>query len=305
MPGTFAHDLARAVLRGGTASSRRLVAIDGAVRRPVATSRRVGVVQADGGVGATTLVAAVGTLLAARRDGPVLAVDAARSRVGLARSCGVDAPAGLGAHAAGPATLARAASAAGPAVRDGLPRGTGGLHVLGSGADDAQPWPAPTGLWCDAVAGVSRFFDVVLTDWGHRPADEDVVEAATLGHVVCVVARADRHGAGRGVRLVEALRAGASGLRTVLVLVDVAGSTPVGVRVPLPVGFVALDRPDHNRPGAGATTPVPVCPVLRVPHDRAAARTLARPLTAPGLPFRNAVGTLAAHVLTTSGTVPA
>lgn len=289
MPGTTARDLLRTAVRGGSASSRRLVAIDEAVRRPVGTSRRVGVVQADGGVGASTLVAAVGTLLAARRTGPVLTVDAARTRVGLAGLCGVDAPVGLVAHADGPAALARAASSSGRAVRDGLPRGAGGVHVLGSGAQDAQPWPAPTGLWRDAVAPVSRFFDVVLTDWGHRAAGEDVVEAAALGHVVCVVARADRHSAGRGARLVEAVRGAVPGLRTVLALVDVPGSATVGVRVPLPAGFVPLDWPDD---AAG-----PGCPVLHVPHDGVAARTLGRPLVGAGLPFRQAVGTLAAHLL--------
>jgi MinD-like ATPase involved in chromosome partitioning or flagellar assembly len=73
------HRRALRWMRMLTAASResvRLSELTTALHRPVTTGRRIAVTGARGGVGATTMSLLVGSLLAARRDDAVLALDA-------------------------------------------------------------------------------------------------------------------------------------------------------------------------------------------------------------------------------------
>lgn len=222
MSGRLADVLVRSLV-GSTARSRELVAVDRALRRPVSTSRRISVVQVGGGSGATTLTARTAAVLAARRAGGVLAVDAAAGPTRLAARVGVRAPLDLASAVQRTAGVTKVAE-----VRSLLPTTSAGLAVVGSGGQR----PAAVEQWRAATANVGRFFDVVLTDWGHRSPDE-LVQVATLSHVVAVVARADR---GDAERALAAARLAAAALGSqdrgapawALVLVDVGASRTGG-----------------------------------------------------------------------------
>jgi MinD-like ATPase involved in chromosome partitioning or flagellar assembly len=264
------RDALRLGFAGSTAVARDLVAADEGLRRPVSTSRRIAVVQAHGGAGATTVTAGVASVLAGRRAAGVLAVDAAHGRAALAAACGVPTPLGWAVGRARTAGIVRAEQA-----RGSLPRTPGGLAVLGDGSASA-PWPPQPRTWREVVDPVGRFFDVVLTDWGVREPTELAVVAGDH-HVVVVVARADRADAERGVAL--ATHVAAAEVRApavVLLLVDVGGT----------------GGPSAT-PARGALAEHGVT-VRTVPHDAA----LGAGGTSPGTDVRTAFSTLGAHLLT-------
>lgn len=245
------RDVLRLGFAGSTAVARDLVAADEGLRRPVSTSRRVAVVQAHGGAGATTTTAGVASVLAGRRPAGVLAVDAAHGPASLAAACGIDDPLAWSSGRARTTGIARADQARGV-----LPRTPAGLAVLGDGSASA-PWPPHPRTWREVVDPVGRFFDVVLTDWGTRGSDELEVIAGDH-HVVAVVARADRADAERGVAL--AARVAAAEHRApavVLVLVDVGGTggpSDVPARAALP-GVLVQTVPHDVALGAGTWSP--------------------------------------------------
>lgn len=230
---------------GSTAASRELVDLDARLRRPVSTSRRLGVVAAGGGAGATTVTLGMAGLLAARRHGGVLAVDAAAGPAGLVTASGVTGPLTLERAAAGTSPSATCAQA-----RASMPTTPGGVAVLGTGSGTVDP--VHPDAWRAAVDPVGRFFDVVITDWGVR-ADEGGLDAmARDQHAVAVVARADRATAEAGLALAARLRSRTAAV--VLALVDVGGTggpTPALARRALAAGGLDV-------------------PVLAVPHGRAA-----------------------------------
>lgn len=225
------------VATGAPGLLRRLAEADSGLRRPVPTSRRLSLVQADGGAGATVTTARLGSALSARRSGAVLAVDAAGGRARLAAAAAVDRPPSLSHTARRSAGITRAVQA-----RELAPRSRSGLLVIGTGTAESAVLTS-TGEWHAAVDLVGRFFDVVLTDWGVRPPG-DLTEISAASHVVAVVARADRGPAERGLALAEQVTADGTA-PAVLLLVDLGGTAGGTARV--------LER----------STAVPV---LRVPH---------------------------------------
>lgn len=229
---------------GSTAVARELVDLDARLRHPVSTSRRLGVVAAGGGAGTTAVALGMAGLLAARRGGGVLAVDAAAGSAGLAATAGVAEPLPLARAAVGTAGSATCAQA-----RAAVPTTPGGVAVLGTGSGGVDP--VPPDAWRAAVDPLGRFFDVVLTDWGVRAAEPELDALARDQHALAVVARADRAPAEAGVALAARLRARA--VPVVLVLVDVGGTggpTPALARHALTAGGLEV-------------------PVLAVPHGRA------------------------------------
>lgn len=201
-----------ALAAGTTARARELREIDAALRHPVATSRRIAVVQSGGGAGATTLVARTARALARRRGGGVLAVDAAAGDAALARALGgaVDAR-GLEELVAATTGVTRSRQA-----RALLPDAGAGLVLAGRGGTRV-----PDDEVVQALGNlVGRFFDVVVTDWGHRTADE-ATRIARRSHAVAVMARADRADAERGLVLAARL---ATEVPTTLVLADVGAT---------------------------------------------------------------------------------
>ncbi|QHT57427.1 hypothetical protein GXP71_16025 [Cellulomonas sp. H30R-01] len=202
MAGARLREVARLTFGGSTGLARTLEEADQGLRRAVSTSRRVAVVQADGGAGATTTLAGAATALAQRRPAAVLTVDAAAGAAALVAATRAPEPL--------PWTVARGATAGlarGADARAALPVGRGGLRVLGDGTA-SSPWPPGPRAWREAVDPVGRFFDVVLTDWGVRSA-VDLGVVAGDHHVVAVVARADRGPAERGAVLAARLVTGA------------------------------------------------------------------------------------------------
>jgi hypothetical protein len=268
-----AAETARAAVLGTSSTGRRLRAVDESVRGPVGTSRRLTVLSADGGVGGTTLAAVAAGLYASRRSGPVLGVDLARGPAGLAARSGVDAPVGLDMLRSRPAVTSLAAA------RDGIPLAPSGAWVAGSGEAEGASWPGAVPDWQQVLAAVGRFFEVVVTDAGRRTPD-DAVALAAGSHATAVVVRPDVASVDAGRALLAAVTEGAPGARALLVVVATGGRTPdaPGVR------GAGLD-------GAGLDR------ALHVPHDRAAARSLAGPLSGLGLTTRLALGEVAARLL--------
>lgn len=229
---------ARAAVLGTASTGRTLLGADAALRSPVGTSRRLTLLSPDGGTGTTTLTAVVAGLLAARRPGPVLAVDLARGAAGLASRCGSTHALGLDALRSRPVahTLAQA--------QDGLPTAPSGLRVIGSGTADGAPWPGAVSDWSGALSAVGRFFEVVVTDAGRRDSDS-AVELAAASHVTAIVVRADVASTQAGLALVTAVVDRLPTARTVLVTVSTAGltaSVPAALPAQARRAWVPYDR---------------------------------------------------------------
>ncbi|MBL0884838.1 hypothetical protein [Myceligenerans indicum] len=255
--------LGDAVHGTGTLAMREAAA-DDAVRAPVGTSRRLTFVAADGGTGTTTTAAACARILASRRGGPVLALDAAGGASGLAVRCGAGELVELG-------TLTDDEPARTLAEASGrLPRAPHGLRVAGT-----SPWREPVSAWTGAVGAVGRFFEIVVTDAGRRTPGEAVPFAAA-SHAVAVVARTDAGSLGSAADLVLHLREQAPRTPVVLVAVGVGGPLPGGV----------------------AAAPWPIGPPHVVPHDHVAAASLATPVPQLAAPTVTALTDLAATLLT-------
>jgi hypothetical protein len=157
------------VFGSATGSGRAVREHDAAVRVPSPVCRRIGFVQLAPGAGGSSTAAAVATVLARRRTGMVLAVDASPSPRGLLAVLGAPAVPTAPAPHAGTAAEARA----------GLSRAPSGCYAL-----DLRPGRAAAA----AAAPIGRFFDVVVTDWGLRPDLEPVLAGS---HVVCLVVRSE------------------------------------------------------------------------------------------------------------------
>lgn len=234
-----ATDGVRMVLRtvfGSTgAAVDTLLATDARIRAGLPLSRRIGFVSMAGGSGTTTVVASVAATLAARRTGSVLAVDADGGRAGLGRQLIAiqprrsGDPSGNGAAGPSPAAVdpaeRRRTARTAEEARSGLAEAGPRLQLLdlndpvGGGA--ATPLPRSVADWTDQLGPIARFFDLVLTDWGVRPAAEDLEQVATAGHVLVVVSRADQPAATAAAATVAALQTLPQPPRLVLALADV------------------------------------------------------------------------------------
>lgn len=240
--------LPRVVVGSVSGAVQELTAADRALRMPLPLVRRIGVVQVRGGVGASTLAATVASTYAGRRSGLVLGVNAsAGSRAlgwhaGLEQSAPEDDPAR--------ARPRRAADAVA-----GLPRTPGGVHVLDLAAAGSSTSPTPAVGWFDAVGPIGRFFDVVVTDWGVRPAPLDLGLVAGSSHTVCVVARADRHSAEEAAAVVPAIRETEDRPHVVVALVDVGSTGEAAVADVLGDAGIPAIRVPFDR-ALGGTTPV-------------------------------------------------
>lgn len=205
-----------ALLGSTSERMRELGEADDAITMPLPLSRRIGFVQHGGGVGASTTAAAVASTLATRRSGLVLGVNAATGPRSLPWQVGV--PVGLE-----PSERRARARTTSDAV-DGLREAPTGLRVLDLADQQAISMPAPSNAWFEHVSPLSRFFDVVVTDWGVRQWNVDLGDVAASSHVVCLVARSDRQSAEDAAALVPALSGHPGAPAVVLALVDVGGT---------------------------------------------------------------------------------
>ena len=242
----------------GSASgiTHELTTSDMLLQSPLALSRRIGFVQLRGGSGASSTAGYVASMLARRRTGMVLAVNASAGETNLLWHAGLTRSAARGARNA----LSRAHPASAADARAGLPVTGTGLIALDLARDHLA---TGAGTWFEQVTPIARFYDLVITDWGLRHRQVDLRQVARASHVVCLVSRADRYPAEEAAALIPALSEVEDQPRVVLALVDVgrtAERTPQLLRSQLQV------------------------PVLTIPHDPL--RAAARPVGSRQLPTR-------------------
>ena len=205
----------RILLGSTTGAATELLAADAVIRTSLPLSRRVAVVGLGGGSGTTAVTTVLAGLIAGRRTGPVLAVDAAGGFSGLTERIG-----GRTDHDDAQTASVRGAARTLSDARTGLAGDGSGLSAL----DLARPGrrAASVAEWREQVSPIARFFDLVVTDWGVRPASMDLAEAAATSHVVVVVSRADRFQATVAGGAIAALEEAGGPAQPVLVLTDVA-----------------------------------------------------------------------------------
>ena len=226
------------LLGGVSAVTHELRTSDALLRSPLALSRRIGFVQLRGGSGASATAGYVASMLARRRAGMVLAVNASAGEANLLWHAGLTRSVGNSAsddhRRMHPSTAADA--------RAGLPIAGTGLIALDLARDQLG---VSAGTWFEQVTPIARFYDLVITDWGVRHSQVD------LRHVVCLVAHADRYPAEEAAALVPALSEVEDHPQVVLALVDVgrtAGRTPQLLRDQLQVPVLTIPY-DPRRAG--------------------------------------------------------
>jgi MinD-like ATPase involved in chromosome partitioning or flagellar assembly len=222
-----------------SAITDELTTSDALLRSPLALSRRIGFVQLRGGCGASATAGYVASLLARRRSGMVLAVNASAGEANLLWHAGlVRSTPGTADNAQRRAHASTASDA-----RAGLPVTGTGLLALDLGRDHLA---ASAGTWFEQVSPIARFYDLVITDFGVRHRQADLRQVARASHVVCLVARADRNSAEEAAALLPALAESEDQPRVVLALVDVgrtAERTPqlLGDQLQVPVLTIPYD----------------------------------------------------------------
>jgi MinD-like ATPase involved in chromosome partitioning or flagellar assembly len=228
-------------VREATARAERL-------RQPVTTIRRIAVLSGRGGAGKTTVAALVATALAAARPDRVLAVDAAPELGSLALLAGASSPrpvAGFG----GAALQPQAFEDADPH----LGRTDSGLWLLTgpTGADPAPRLDLPA--YRAAVAALSRFFAVLVTDCGPDPASRLNLGVLEDAHALALVAPATVDGLLSTHQTIARLRQTSAALlpRTVVVLTSQSPDTEA----------VDLKRGTRTLASQGVR-------VARLPYDR-------------------------------------
>jgi MinD-like ATPase involved in chromosome partitioning or flagellar assembly len=185
------------------------------LRQPVTTIRRIAVLSGRGGAGKTTLAALVATALAAARPDRVLAVDAAPELGSLALVAGAASPrpvAGFGRAAPQPQAFEDA--------DPHLGRTDSGLWLL-TGPTSADPAPRlDLPAYRAAVAALSRFFAVLVTDCGPDPASRLNLGVLEDAHALALVAPATVDGLLSAHQAIARLRQTSASLlpRTVVVL---------------------------------------------------------------------------------------
>jgi MinD-like ATPase involved in chromosome partitioning or flagellar assembly len=237
-----------------SAISHELITSDALLRSPLALSRRIGFVQLRGGSGASSTAGYVASMLAHRRTGMVLGVNASAGEANILWQAGLTRSVAGGARS----EHRRSHPASAADARAGLPVSGTGLLGLDLARDHLA---ASAGTWFEQVTPIARFYDLVITDWGVRHRQVDLRQVARASHVVCLVARADRYPAEEAAALVAALAEVEDQPSVVLVLVDVgrtAERTPqlLGRQLPVPVSSIPYDpRRAQARPVASRNLP--------------------------------------------------
>jgi MinD-like ATPase involved in chromosome partitioning or flagellar assembly len=253
MSGRASH-IVSGLIGSVSAISHELITSDALLRSPLALSRRIGFVQLRGGSGASSTAGYVASMLAHRRTGMVLGVNASAGEANMLWQAGLTRSVAGGARS----EHRRSHPASAADARAGLPVSGTGLLGLDLARDHLA---ASAGTWFEQVTPIARFYDLVITDWGVRHRQVDLRQVARASHVVCLVARADRYPAEEAAALVAALAEVEDQPSVVLVLVDVgrtAERTPqlLGRQLPVPVSSIPYDpRRAQARPVASRNLP--------------------------------------------------
>jgi MinD-like ATPase involved in chromosome partitioning or flagellar assembly len=217
--------IAAGIFGSASGLTYELRSCDAVLRAPLALCRRIGFIQLSGGAGGSSTAAYVASVLARRRTGMVLAVDAAAgpgSRPGKgAGTATMSEYVGLPQDAQQLPADQRASARTAREARTGLPVTRAGLFVLDLSREAGYHGQASANAWFGQVAPIARFYDVVCTDWGVRQRQADLRQAAATSHVVCLVARADRHTCEEVAAMVPALLQVEDRPGVVVALVDV------------------------------------------------------------------------------------
>ena len=288
-------DRVRSAVRSVFGSTGRAVGelseADAVLRTALPLSRRIGFVSVAGGVGTTSTVSSVASLLARRRSGMVLATDAGGGYAGLERRLlepadGVRADEGradgeIGSDRVVDRLRRRTARSAAEA-RQGLVRTESGLHLLDL-IDPAESVRRPTSVasWTEQLSPVVRFFDLVITDWGVRAPTMDLQDVADTGHVLVVVSRAERHAATAAASAIDALARSSAAPRFVLALVDVGHTSDRSAEIlrtalGVPVVLLPHERVRGDRLATGSRA---FSSTTRTAHIRLAAAVMDQVLT--------------------------
>ncbi len=253
-----------------SAIADELTASDALLRSPLALSRRIGFVQLHGGSGASATAGYLASMLAHRRTGMVLGVNASAGEANMLWHAGLTRSTGAGGddqeRRRHPSTAADA--------RAGLPATGSGLIALDLARDHLA---ASAGTWFEQVTPIARFYDLVITDWGVRHQQVDLRQVARASHVVCLVARADRYPAEEAAALLPALSGVEDRPGVVLALVDVgrtAEGTPQLLRDQLQVPVLSIPYEKlraASRPVASRRLPA----ATRLAHTRLCAALMA------------------------------
>lgn len=250
-----------------------LVHLDEQLRSPLPLSTRVGFVGVAGGVGCSVAAGLASSVLASRRPGSVLAVNAANEHRSVLWHAGLTTDA----HPDRSRDTDRAGARRAAEVTAGLARTPGGLSCIDLAGNDRG---GADGRWWEVVAPIGRFFDFVVTDWGVRDAasSDEVTSSSALS---CVVTTADRTGLQRGVDLAHSL----SLARTpaLLAVVDAhrrrtAATSSIVDLLPVPAVQIPYD-PAHHAPAPAPASALR--PATRLAGIRLAA-AIVREATAEG-----------------------
>lgn len=217
---------------GASREAREATARAERLRQPVTTIRRIAVLSGRGGAGKTTVTALVATALAAARPDRVLAVDAAPELGSLALLAGASSPhpvAGFGQATPQPQAFEDADAHLG--------RTDSGLWLLTGPTTPAPRLDLPA--YRAAVAALSRFFAVLVTDCGPDPASRLNLGVLEDAHALALVAPVTVDGLLSTHQTLARLRRTSAALlpRTVVVL---SGQTPHTEAVDLKRGTRAL-----------------------------------------------------------------
>ncbi|GAB2679877.1 hypothetical protein GCM10027271_46420 [Saccharopolyspora gloriosae] len=236
--------VARTVVRAfsSTKQPRELAEILTAVQAPVTTGRRIAVTSVRGGAGKTAVAALVGSVFAARRAEPVLAVDAEPEFGSLPWRLGIESAMTL--PGAAPALMTASGQNL-TSLEQLLPRTTGGLWVVPGGSGQRPQ------LVRDLTRALSRLFAVSVLDCTTgmaAPANNAVLADA---HAVIVVVPATPDGVRTTADALARLAPGA--LQHVVIALNSLH----------PHGRDAL----RNAPARAAFERLGL-PVVSLPHDR-------------------------------------
>lgn len=257
--------LARHVVASASPSrARELEALDRQMRARLPLSTRVGLVGVSGGVGCSVVGGLVVSTFAARRGGPVLAVNASAGGRSLLWHAGSVPTVTSSAKE----VTARSRSTSLDEAVTGLARTPGGAYCLdlardGGTVDEHQ--------WWEGVGSAGRFFDVVVSDFGARTADRCAAVAAASS-VVCVVTDVERSAWQHGVDLAASFIA--VDVPAVLVVNAVRGPAPAWCRTAARLSPVPTVLLPHD-PAHGSPSPAPGW-ALRASTSLAALRVCAR-----------------------------
>jgi len=182
--------VSRDLLRLDSARLEKTTQADEVVRRTVASAQRLDLISLAGGVGCSHISARIAVLLAHRRGARVLGIDAGNGQVFTRLTLAAPAPTTPVPQPVRPVHSLHAPVATNSFDETSLLVGMEGLRVVRPSCD-AGPVVRPLD-WRREVEPVTRHFDIVVTDWGHRSPGIDFEAAIEGSRAVALVCRADR-----------------------------------------------------------------------------------------------------------------